>query len=95
MGAWAASWSGPSLSAVYGMVAGRAAGRTPGACAIGNANETAASLVAGGTLAAALAFALRGKPVLRLACDASPCRYACSRVFLTLSRGGLWRWARR
>jgi O-antigen ligase len=60
----------------------------PGRVAIGNANETAASLVAGGTLAAALVFALRGKPVLRLLTTiAVPlCVFA---VFLTLSRGGL------
>ena len=44
--------------------------------------------MAGGTLAAALAFALRGKPVLRLvtAIAVPLCVFA---VFLTLSRGGL------
>jgi hypothetical protein len=56
---------GAVVAAVYGMVAG-APQDDPGRVAIGNANETAASLVMGGTLAAALAFALRGKPVLRL-----------------------------
>jgi O-antigen ligase len=78
---------GAVVAAVYGMVAG-APQDDPGRVAIGNANETAASLVVGGTLAAALAFALRGKPVLRLLTTiAVPlCVFA---VFLTLSRGGL------
>jgi O-antigen ligase len=78
---------GACVAAVYGMVAGAPA-EDPGRVAIGNANETAASLVAGGTLAAALALALRGKPVLRfLTTIAVPlCVFA---VFLTLSRGGL------
>jgi O-antigen ligase len=78
---------GATLSAVYGMVAGAPAD-DPERVAIGNANETAAALVAGGTLAAALAIGLRGKPVLRLATTiAVPlCVFA---VFLTLSRGGL------
>jgi O-antigen ligase len=87
---------GAVLSAVYGMVAGSptdamvagAAADEPERVALGNANETAAALVTGGTLAAALAVALRGKPVLRLATTiAVPlCVFA---VFLTLSRGGL------
>jgi O-antigen ligase len=87
---------GAVLSAVYGMVAGAptdgmVAGtpaNEPERVALGNANETAAALVTGGTLAAALAVALRGKPVLRLATTiAVPlCVFA---VFLTLSRGGL------
>jgi O-antigen ligase len=79
--------AGAVVAAVYGMVAG-APQDDPGRVAIGNANETAASLVVGGTLAAALAFALRGKPVLRLLTTiAVPlCVFA---VFLTLSRGGL------
>jgi O-antigen ligase len=78
---------GAVVAAVYGMVAGPPPD-DPGRVAIGNANETAASLVAGGTLAAALVFALRGKPVLRLLTTiAVPlCVFA---VFLTLSRGGL------
>jgi O-antigen ligase len=78
---------GAVVSAVYGMVAGAPAD-DPGRVAIGNANETAASLVMGGTLAAALAFTLRGKPVLRLltAIAVPLCVFA---VFLTLSRGGL------
>lgn len=78
---------GAVVAAVYGMIAG-APQDDPGRVAIGNANETAASLVVGGTLAAALAFALRGKPVLRLLTTiAVPlCVFA---VFLTLSRGGL------
>ena len=87
---------GAVLSAVYGMVVGAPtdsmAAATPAnepeRVALGNANETAAALVTGGTLAAALAVALRGKPVLRLATTiAVPlCVFA---VFLTLSRGGL------
>jgi putative inorganic carbon (HCO3(-)) transporter len=87
---------GAVLSAVYGMVAGAptdgmvagAPAGEPERVALGNANETAAALVTGGTLAAALAVALRGKPVLRLATAiAVPlCVFA---VFLTLSRGGL------
>src|SRR5918995_1476809 len=79
--------AGAVVAAVYGMVAGAPADDS-GRVGIGNANETAASLVAGGTLAAALAFALSGKPVLRLLTTiAVPlCVFA---VFLTLSRGGL------
>ncbi len=78
---------GAVIAAVYGLVAG-APQDDPGRVAIGNANETAASLVVGGTLAAALAFALRGKPVLRLLTTlvVPLCVFA---VFLTLSRGGL------
>jgi O-antigen ligase len=78
---------GAVVAAVYGVVAG-APQDDPGRLAIGNANETAASLVVGGTLAAALAFALRGKPVLRLLTTVAVplCVFA---VFLTLSRGGL------
>jgi O-antigen ligase len=79
--------AGAVVAALYGMVVGAPAD-DPTRVGIGNANETAASLVAGGTLAAALAFALTGKPVLRLlATIAVPlCVFA---VFLTLSRGGL------
>ena len=79
--------AGAVVAALYGMVAGAPAD-DPGRVGIGNANETAASLVAGGTLAAALAFALTGKPVLRLLTTiAVPlCVFA---VFLTASRGGL------
>lgn len=79
--------AGAVVAAVYGMVVG-APQDDPGRVAIGNANETAASLVMGGTLAAALAFALRGRPVLRLltAIAVPLCVFA---VFLTLSRGGL------
>ena len=79
--------AGALVAAVYGMVAG-APQDDPGRLAIGNANETAASLVVGGTLAAALAFALRGKPVLQLIATlvVPLCVFA---VFLTLSRGGL------
>jgi O-antigen ligase len=79
--------AGAVVAALYGIVAGAPA-EDPERVGIGNANETAASLVAGGTLAAALAFALTGKPVLRLLTTiAVPlCVFA---VFLTLSRGGL------
>ncbi len=78
---------GAVVAAFYGIVVGAPAD-DPERVGIGNANETAASLVAGGTLAAALAFALTGKPVLRLLTTiAVPlCVFA---VFLTLSRGGL------
>jgi O-antigen ligase len=77
---------GAFLSAVYGMVS--PAPDDPGRVSIGNANETAASLVMGGTLAAALAITARTRPALRVASAiAVPlCVYA---VFLTLSRGGL------
>jgi len=79
--------AGAVVAALYGIVAG-APTDDPTRVGIGNANETAASLVAGGTLAAALAFAVTGKPVLRLLTTiAVPlCVFA---VFLTLSRGGL------
>jgi O-antigen ligase len=78
---------GACVAAVYGMVAGSPA-EDPGRVSIGNPNQAAAALVLGGTLAAALAVALRGKPVLRLLTTiAVPlCVFA---VFLTLSRGGL------
>jgi putative inorganic carbon (HCO3(-)) transporter len=81
--------AGAFISAIYGMVVPAPAkdfGRLAGAG--GDPNETAAALVAGATLALALAVALRGKPILRLAVAAvAPlCAFAC---FLTLSRGGL------
>jgi O-antigen ligase len=78
---------GAVVAAVYGMVAGSPA-EDPGRVSIGNPNQAAAALVLGGTLAAALAVALRGKPVLRLLTTmAVPlCVFA---IFLTLSRGGL------
>jgi O-antigen ligase len=78
---------GASVAAVYGMVAGAPAD-DPGRVALGNPNQAAAALVAGGILATALAVALRGKPVLRLLTTiAVPlCVFG---VFLTLSRGGL------
>jgi O-antigen ligase len=71
------------------MVAGGAAndpGRLSGAG--GDANDTAAVLVAGGIVAAGLAAALRDNPFLRAAVAAVVplCAFA---VFLTLSRGGL------
>jgi O-antigen ligase len=80
---------GAVLSAIYGMLAGGDAadpGRLSGAG--GDANDTAAVLVAGGIIAAGLAAALRDKPFLRLAAAAAVplCGFA---VFLTLSRGGL------
>jgi O-antigen ligase len=80
---------GAFLSGVYGLLnpappeeVGRLAG------ASGDPNETAAFLVAGGTLAAALAVALKGKPLLRLATTivVPLCAFA---IFLTQSRGGL------
>jgi O-antigen ligase len=80
---------GALVSAVYGLIfptdpaaTGRLSGGT------GNANETAAALVAGLVLAAALAVVLRAQPLLRLlAAAAVPlCAFG---LFLTLSRGGL------
>lgn len=80
---------GAFIAAAYGLVSpvpvdedGRLSG------ALGNANETAASLVAGGALAAALAVALRGQPILRLA-SAIVVPLCVIAVFLTASRGGL------
>jgi O-antigen ligase len=80
---------GAFLSASYGVlnpVPEDPSGRLSGA--LGNANDTAAALVAGGGLAAALSLALRGKPILRLlsAIVVPMCVFA---TFLTLSRGGL------
>jgi O-antigen ligase len=80
---------GAFLSAIYGVanpVPEDPSGRLSGA--LGNANDTAAALVAGGGLAAALSLVLRGKPILRLlsAIVVPLCVFA---VFLTLSRGGL------
>jgi O-antigen ligase len=80
---------GALVSAVYGLVSPldpAATDRLSGGA--GNANETAAALVAGAALAAALSVALRGQPVLRLAATIGVplCAYG---VFLTLSRGGL------
>jgi O-antigen ligase len=79
---------GAFIAAAYGLVSpvpveeGRLSG------ALGNANETAASLVAGGALAAALAVALRGQPILRLA-SAIVVPLCAIAVFMTASRGGL------
>jgi O-antigen ligase len=80
---------GALASAVYGLIVPTdpaATERLSGA--EGNANETAAALVAGGALAGALAASWRGHPVLRwLAAIGVPlCGYA---ILLTLSRGGL------
>jgi exopolysaccharide production protein ExoQ len=85
----AAFVAGAVISAIYGMLQPAPAedlGRLTGAG--GDPNETAAALVAGATLAVALAVALRGKPFLRLAAAAvAPlCVFA---AILTLSRGGL------
>jgi putative inorganic carbon (HCO3(-)) transporter len=80
---------GALASAVYGLFVPTdpaAADRLSGA--EGNANETAAALVAGAALAGALAAALKGQTMLRLAAAVGVplCGYA---IFLTLSRGGL------
>jgi O-antigen ligase len=80
---------GALASAVYGLLVPtdpEAAERLSGAG--GNANETAAALVAGAALAVALAAALRDQPLLRLAAliVVPLCAYG---IFLTLSRGGL------
>ncbi len=80
---------GAFLSAAYGVVSPQPpdpSGRLSGA--LGNANDTAAALVAGGGMAAALSLALRGKPILRLA-SAVVVPLCIFAVFLTLSRGGL------
>jgi O-antigen ligase len=81
---------GALISAVYGMMSPAPdyeIGRLSGAGG-GDANEVAASLVAGGILAAALTAAVRGRTIMRVgAAIAVPlCIFA---VFLTLSRGGL------
>jgi O-antigen ligase len=80
---------GALISAGYGLAVPtdpEAADRLSGG--VGNANETAAALVAGTVLAAALAAALRDQPVLRLLALLSVpfCAYG---ILLTLSRGGL------
>jgi O-antigen ligase len=55
---------------------------------VGNANETAAALVAGTVLAAALVMVLRRQPLLRL-CALLAVPFCAFGLFLTLSRGGL------
>jgi O-antigen ligase len=80
---------GALISAAYGLVAPadpEVSERLSGS--VGNANETAAALVAAGVLAAALAFTLRDQPLLRIgALAAAP--FLAYGLFLTLSRGGL------
>jgi O-antigen ligase len=80
---------GAFLSGLYGLIVpappqdiGRLAG------AGGDPNETAAAMVAGLALATALGIAVRGKPLVRLACAVAGviCMLA---LFLTSSRGGL------
>ncbi|MBA3263643.1 MAG: O-antigen ligase family protein [Thermoleophilaceae bacterium] len=81
--------AGALVSAIYGMVVpapARDFGRLSGAG--GDPNETAAALVAGAAIAAALAAVLRGKPILRLA-SAAVVPLAAFACFLTVSRGGL------
>jgi len=80
---------GAFLSGVYGLIVPPPAadiGRLAGAG--GDPNETAAAMVAGLSLATALAIALRGKPLARMAAGAAGviCMLA---LFLTSSRGGL------
>jgi O-antigen ligase len=80
---------GALVSAAYGLVVPvdpEVSERLSGGA--GNANETAAALVAGGVLAAALAFTLRDQPLLRLAALATA-PFLAYGLFLTLSRGGL------
>lgn len=80
---------GAFIAAAYGLASPVPAdeeGRLSGA--LGNANETAASLVAGGVLAVALAASLRGQPLLRLA-SAVVVPLCAIAVFMTASRGGL------
>jgi O-antigen ligase len=80
---------GALVSAAYGLAVPTdpaADGRLSGG--VGNANETAAALVAGTALAGALVAALRGQPLLRLgALIAVP--FCLVGILLTLSRGGL------
>jgi O-antigen ligase len=80
---------GAFVSAVYGLIVPTdpaADGRLSGGA--GNANETAAVLVAGLMLAAALAAGLRREPLLRLLAAAAVPLCGLG-LFLTLSRGGL------
>lgn len=80
---------GAFLSAAYGVISPQPpdpSGRLSGPA--GNANDTAAALVAGGGMAAAMSLALRGNPILRLA-SAIVVPLCVFAVFLTLSRGGL------
>jgi O-antigen ligase len=79
---------GAFISGLYGLVAAPPSDEVRLAGAGGDPNETAAALVAGLALAAALAIALRGKPLLRFACSVAVaiCTFA---LFLTSSRGGL------
>ena len=80
---------GAVISAIYGLAVPtdpHATERLSGAG--GNANETAASLVAAIALAGALAATLRNQPLLRLAAAIGVPLCAFS-LFLTLSRGGL------
>jgi O-antigen ligase len=80
---------GAFLSGIYGIVVPpppQDVGRLAGAG--GDPNETAAAMVAGLALATALAVAVRGKPLVRMACTVAAvvCMFA---LFLTSSRGGL------
>jgi O-antigen ligase len=81
--------TGALLSAAYGVAApveADAEGRLSGA--FGNANDTATALAVGVALAGGLAFALRGRPWLRLGATLGVplCMLA---LFLTVSRGGI------
>jgi O-antigen ligase len=80
---------GAIVSAAYGLAVPTdptATDRLSGGA--GNANETAAALVAGATLLGALAAGLRRQPVLRLVATAGV-PFLVFGIFLTLSRGGL------
>jgi O-antigen ligase len=79
---------GALISAAYGLAVPTtpdAQGRLSGG--VGNANETAAALVAGGVLAGALVAALRSPPLRIAALVAVP--FCVVGLFLTVSRGGL------
>ena len=81
--------AGAVVSAAYGIMVPtdpEAADRLSGAS--GNANETAAALVAGAALLGALAAGLRRQPALRLLA-AVGVPFLVLGIFLTLSRGGL------
>lgn len=80
---------GAVITAAYGAVSPAEAdpeGRLSGS--FGNANETATALAVGVALAGGLAFALRGRPLLRVAVTIGVplCVVA---LFLTVSRGGI------
>jgi O-antigen ligase len=80
---------GAFLSGIYGIIVPPPAsdvGRLAGAG--GDPNETAAAMVAGLALATALGVAMRGRPLVRMACFVAG-GICMAALFLTSSRGGL------